>query len=67
MMVTLMILKYYTYSSFNSDDGPEDQVKKTMERLEAQPFLKIICENYNKLFSKVKNSNKLTLYQYKLT
>ena len=67
MMVALMILKYYTYSSFNSDDGSDDLARRNMERLEAQPFVVILCENYGKLFSKVKNSNKITLYQYKLT
>jgi hypothetical protein len=34
MLMALMILKYYSFSAFNSEEGSEELAKRNMERLE---------------------------------
>ena len=66
MQLCLCLMKYYSFSSFNSEDGSEELRRKNMERLEAQPLIQYLITNFASLLSVITNAPRMTLYHYKL-
>lgn len=66
MDLILTLIKYYSFSAMNSEEGSEELSRKNMERLESQFFVKKMNENFQHLLNIAKNSPKMTLFSYKL-
>lgn len=66
MDIILTLIKYYTFSALNSDEGSEELARKNMMRLESQYFLIKFCETFQLLLGLIRNTPKITLYYYKL-
>ena len=65
-MVTWLI-RYYCLSSFNTEDRVDSELnRRNQERLELQPFIKIILDLFPIITSTLQNTTTLTLYHSKL-
>ena len=60
------MMKYYSFSSFNTEEQNEEINRKNMERLEAQPLIIALCNNFGNLLKQIKNAPTISLYHYKL-